>query len=145
MPPVNQVRFDVKVQPGTVAAKATATKGKSAPLTRYGFVFSVPPEQIAFSDGPDGVYRGAVEFDVVAFDANGRQVTMLSQTLKMPLSVDAYADFVQKPLQFRQQIDLPPGQINVRVGILDKVSSKVGTLEIPLTVAKKPSAAVAGK
>lgn len=142
MPPVNQVRFDVQVQPGVEAAKASGAKGKNA-LTRYGFVFSVPPGQIAFTDGGDGVYRGALEFDVVAFDASGRQVTMLSQTLKMPLSVDGYADFVQKPLQFRQQIDLPAGQMVVRAGILDKVSNKVGTLEIPLTVAK--AAVVAGK
>jgi hypothetical protein len=37
-----------------------------------------------------------------------------------------------------QQIDLPPGEIFLRVGVLDGVSDKVGTLEIPLIV-KKPA------
>jgi VWFA-related protein len=143
-PPVNQILFDVKVQPATETVKKNAAKGKSVTLTRYGFVFTVPTKQIAFTDGPDGVYRGAMEFDVVAFGADGRQVTMLSQTLNMPLTPDAYADFVQKPLEFRQQIDLPVGQMNVRAGIFDKMSNKVGTLEIPLTVAK-PGPVVAGK
>ena len=33
-----------------------------------------------------------------------------------------------------QQIDLPPGQISLHVGILDNVNSKVGTLEVPVYV-----------
>jgi hypothetical protein len=51
---------------------------------------------------------------------------------------------VEQPLQFAQQIDLPVGQMYVRVGVLDKVSNKVGTVEIPLSVAKG-SGVVAGR
>jgi len=41
------------------------------------------------------------------------------------------------PIGFTQQIDLPPGQLFVRVGVLDHATNKVGTLELPLTVGRK--------
>jgi hypothetical protein len=46
--------------------------------------------------------------------------------------------FIATPFQFNQQLDLPRGKFTLRVGILDSVSKKVGSLEIPLTVGKKP-------
>jgi len=43
----------------------------------------------------------------------------------------------QRPIRFTQQIDLPPGQPFLRVGVLDHATNKVGTLELPLTVGKR--------
>jgi hypothetical protein len=40
-------------------------------------------------------------------------------------------------VRFFQQIDLPVGQLFIRVGVLDTTSNKVGTLELPLKVGKK--------
>ena len=40
-------------------------------------------------------------------------------------------------IRFTQQIDLPPGQIFVRVGVLDRTTDKIGTLELPLKVGRK--------
>jgi hypothetical protein len=64
----------------------------------------------------------------------------------MPLDDFGYQQFMQQPFHFRQQIDLPAGQLFVRIGVLDHTSNKVGTLEIPLKVEKglaikKPDAA----
>jgi len=89
-----------------------------------------------------------VEFDVAAFDSDGKLVTTLSQTQKLPLTTEEYQQFIATPFQFFQQLDLPPGQFTLRIGILDTVSNKLGTLEIPLTVGKKPAsppAAATGK
>jgi hypothetical protein len=59
--------------------------------------------------------------------------------LKMPLSDSTYQQLMKnhEPVRFFQQIDLPPGPLFVRVGVLDATSDKVGTLELPLTVGKK--------
>jgi hypothetical protein len=43
----------------------------------------------------------------------------------------------KEPIRFLEQIDLPPGQLFVRVGVLDRTSNKVGTLELPLKVGKR--------
>jgi hypothetical protein len=77
-----------------------------------------------------------VEFDVVASDVFGKLVTSVSRTMPLTLSVDEYAEFVKTPFQFAQQIDLPAGDVFVKAGVLDGVSKKVGTVEVPVKVAK---------
>jgi hypothetical protein len=59
----------------------------------------------------------------------------------MNLSMEQYDEFAAKrSFAFVQQLDLPLGQIALHVGILDKVTSKVGTLEISVYVRPvKPS------
>jgi VWFA-related protein len=109
--------------------------------TRYTFVYAVPQSQIAFTANPDGSRTGALEFDLGAYDPSGRLVNSLSQTMHMPLTPDEYAEFVRTPFQFSQQLDLPPGPITLRVGILDPTSNKVGTLELQITVPKTHAAA----
>jgi hypothetical protein len=149
-----QLQFDVRVEPSTEPVNpldppvmgALNPKLKRARLARYGFLFTLPPSQIDFADAGGGTYSGSVEFDVAAFDSDGKLVTTLNQTQKLPLTTDEYQQFIATPFQFFQQIDLPPGQFTLRVGVFDTVSNKLGTLELPLTVGKKPAAsAVADK
>jgi len=153
VPTSSQLLFDVRVEPSTTPAKPTdppvlgtldpKLTGKA--LVRYDFQYVFPARQLTFASGPNGAHNGSVEFDVVAYDVYGKRITALSQTIKLPLTAEQYQQMVksQTPFQFFQQIDLPPGEMFIRVGVLDGVSDKVGTTEIPLTVHKKPAAAAA--
>jgi hypothetical protein len=146
-PPATQLLFDVRVEPNTEPANpfdppvmgALNPKLRTTPLTRYSLLYALPQSQIAFADAGGGTYTGSVEFDAVAFDTDGKLVTSLSQTQKLPLTNEEYGEFIATPFQFFQQIDLPPGQFTLRIGVLDGVSNKVGTVEIPLTVGKIPA------
>jgi hypothetical protein len=120
-------------------------KLKDKSLTRYDFNNAIPARQIAFTDGPNGTHNGSLELDIAVYDADAKLVTGLSQTVKMPLSDDRYRQFIQGPFRISQQIDLPAGQLFVRIGILDRTSNKVGTLEIPLTVTKGSGMVTAGR
>jgi hypothetical protein len=151
MPPATQLLFDVKAEPSTQPPNPTDPrvlgaldpKLKDKPLTRYGFLFTVPSSQIAFT-GPDaGTYNGSMEFGVAAYDADGKLVNSRSQSMPFPLTAAEYVDFVGTPFQFFQQLDLPPGLITLRVGVLDSVSQRVGTIDIPVVVPKNPDRAVA--
>jgi VWFA-related protein len=143
--PSTELLFDVKFATTTNAPGPTdppvigfpAPEFKSKPLTRYDLLYSIPPDQIAFTTAPDGSRNASVQFDVVASDVFSKVITSISRTLQLPLSPDEYDQFLLSPFQFLQQIDLPAGQTFVRVGILDEASKKIGTLEIPLTVPKK--------
>lgn len=144
-PPATQILFDVRMEPSSVAAKPEdpAVMGtldasfKDKPLTRYGLQYDVLPSQIAFTDGPGGTHNGSLGLDVVVFDVTGKLVTGLSQTVKMSLNNKTVAN--NEPIDFSQQIDLPPGRFLVRIGVFDGVSNKVGTLGIPLTVPRNPA------
>jgi len=145
LPPSTQLLFDVQVEPSTVPPKpddppvmgTLDPKVKKDHLIRYGFQYAIPARQIAFTEGPNNTHKGAMELDIAAYDTDGHLVTGLSQTVNMPLSDTRYKEFIKGPFRFFQQLDLPPGQLFLRVGILDPTSNKVGTLEIPLTVPKK--------
>jgi VWFA-related protein len=142
--------FDVGVAPSTIAPKPTDPpvmgtldpKLRGKRLTRYGFTYLVPAQQIKFVDGPKGpgggslTHQGSLEFDIAVFDSNDKLLTGLSQTLKMPVSDATYRQLAagKSPVRFFQQIDLPQGQMFVRVGVLDPATDKVGTLELPLKV-----------
>jgi hypothetical protein len=152
MPTSEQIIFDVRVEPSAMAAKAgdppvmgtLDARFKDKPLTRYEFSTSISAGRLAYTDGPNGTHNGSVELDIAAYDADAKLVTGLSQTVTMSLNDTTVAS--NKPLNFSQQIDLPAGQLFVRIGVLDKTSNKVGTLEIPLKVEKglatmKPDAA----
>jgi hypothetical protein len=154
VPTSSQLLFTVKVDPlsdtvnppeakvlGTLDAKLA---GK--PLRRYLFQFSMPGQQITFTDTKDGMHKAAVEFDIASYDVYGKLLTSLSQSIDLPLTTDRYKKLQTSPFQVTQGLDLPIGEQFVRVGILDANSDKVGTVEIPLVVGKKstPSVAPAG-
>ncbi len=146
LPTSQQILFDVAVNPDTAPPKpgTPPVLGTLDPklagkhLTRYSFGYSLPARQITFTDGPNGTHLADVEFDIAAFDSDDRRLTGLSQTVKASLSQPTFQKDVDggQPIRFTQQIDLPPGQLFIRVGVLDRTSNKVGTLELPLKVSK---------
>jgi VWFA-related protein len=142
-PAATQILFDVGVWPSNPAASASsppqpAPKSKSGTpvkTVRYEIHYGFPPSEIAFTEDANGVLHGSLEFDAVAYDLIRRRVALLTQTVTMNLSPAEYDDFIAKhAFSFVQQLDLPPGAISLHVGILDKVTSKVGTLEVPVFV-----------
>jgi hypothetical protein len=100
--------------------------------------YAVPSQQIVFKDGGKQTHNGNLDFDIAVFDSNDKLLTGLSQIVKVTLSDDKYKQMLanQEPIKLYQQIDLPPGQLFLRVGVLDHNSDKAGTLELPLKIAK---------
>jgi hypothetical protein len=81
-----------------------------------------------------GKLHGSLEFDIAAYNIDRKLVAHLTQTVDLPLALELLDQFESKPYRLNQHINLPPGPISLHVGILDTVSNKVGTLEIPLNV-----------
>jgi VWFA-related protein len=152
VPTSSQLLFTVRVDPVSDTVNPPDAKvlgsldpklqGKS--LRRYEFQFSMPGRQVTFTDAPGGMHHASLEFDLVAYDVYGKLITDLSQSIDLPLTADRYKQLQGQPFRVVQQLDLPPGEIFLRAGILDRTSDKVGTTEIPLTVNRKsaPAAAV---
>jgi VWFA-related protein len=135
-PAATQVLFDARVEPGATpaAAPVPASLPASTPLklVPYDFLFAVPQDQVAFVDGPNGTHTGTLKFAITAYDIDGKLVSRLNQTVHLDLNDDQYRQFLTQPLRYHQQLSLPGGQLAVRLGVLDGVSNKVGTMEISL-------------
>jgi VWFA-related protein len=144
MPTSQQFLFDVHVEPNTEPAKpsdpavmgALDAKLKGRPLARYSFQFEFPGHQIAFTEGQDDTYKGGLEFDLVAYDGDGNVLTSLRQAIQIHPDMYQLQDITAAPFHYSEQLDLPAGALFVRVGVLDRTANKMGTLEIPITVAK---------
>jgi len=145
--------FDVRVAPTTQSPKPSdpplvgeldpRLKGRS--LVRYDLEYFFPTRQITFTQDASGAQKASLQFEVAAYDVYGKLITRISQKRDLELAPDKYQQFVKaRDQQYFQQIDLPHGEIFLRVGILDGVSDRVGTLEIPLLVTKN-SAVQAGQ
>jgi hypothetical protein len=146
VPTSSQVLFSVSVVPNPEPLKpADATimgtldpRLKDKPLVRYAIQYSLPSRQVTFSENPDGTRRCSLEFDLAAYDVFGKRISGLSQTISpRPITPEQYQQTIKTPFRFLQQLDIPPGEVFLRVGVLDAVSDRAGTLEIPLVVSKK--------
>jgi VWFA-related protein len=144
MPTSQGVLFDVQVEPSTETVKpgdpavfgVLDVKLKAKPLARYGFTYAFPGREIVLKPADDGTQRGSLEFDLAAYDGDGNVVTSLRQAIELNLTAEQAAQLAHSPFRYFQQLDLPAGALFVRVGVLDRTANKVGTVEIPVTVAK---------
>jgi hypothetical protein len=50
------------------------------------------------------------------------------------LRPEAYQEVMRTGLPFHQELDLKPGSYTLRLGVLDRGSQKIGTVDVPLTV-----------
>ena len=149
VPTSSQILFDVRVEPhtgeinppGTKPAGVLNPKLQDKVLKRYDVQYIFPGRQIMFTDAPNNMRHGALQFEVAAYDVNGTMLNSISQSVDLPLNTDAYIKLQKTPFQFFQQLDLPPGDIFLRIGIHDVTAARVGTLEIPLTVTRKSTPA----
>lgn len=135
--PATQILFDAKVAPYAGPPSAVAAKIASSRRMPYDLVVALPQSQIAFADAADGKRTANLEFAFDAYDLSGKLLGRNSQSFTVSLTPEQYRQFIRKPVLFHQQLALFSGSLFLRVGVLDNVSNKVGTLEIPVTVPKK--------
>jgi VWFA-related protein len=143
-PAATQVVFAVRAQPAAAPATRDASpiigslnpelKGK--PLVRYSFAFDLPRDKITLAAQPDGSRKASFELAIAAYDVQGRVVNSLDEKRTLTLKPDAVAGFLQKPFVVPVEIDLPPGALSLRTGVLDLPSQEIGIVEIPLSVTK---------
>jgi VWFA-related protein len=95
---------------------------------------------VQFADAPENKKRAQVDCMVIAFDSAGKEIAHASDTLDATVPMNAYAAIQKYGLPAHQLISLPPGRYNLRIGVMDRTTQQIGTVDAPLVV---PGAAVA--
>ncbi|HEY6444951.1 MAG TPA: VWA domain-containing protein [Acidobacteriaceae bacterium] len=144
-PPLSQVIFNVRVLPAGDAAVSNdkVTAGGAGVLAttlkkprRYMVDYWIDPRGLDHQTLPDGSVETKVELTEVAYDDEGIRVNYTDQGLDLSQSAQQAALALKGGLPLHQQIDLPAGNVYLRVGVHDLVSGNIGTLEIPVAAGK---------
>ncbi|HVZ16145.1 MAG TPA: VWA domain-containing protein [Terriglobales bacterium] len=123
MPPATMLYF-------TATPKLPAASNQSVHLS-----YSVNANGLTFEDttAHDGKHVVA-DFMVIAFDKDGKEVAHASDTLDGTIPNSLYESTLRSGIPASQEIALKPGVYNLRIGVQDRVSQRIGTLDVPLTV-----------
>lgn len=96
--------------------------------------YAVDGHDIAFSNGTDHRKLASVDFVATAWDKDLKLVSHKTDTMDATLRPEAYQEVMRTGLPFHQELDLKPGSYTLRLGVLDRGSQKIGTVDVPLTV-----------
>jgi len=102
--------------------------------------YVIDSNSVQFADAPENKKRAQVDCMVIAFDSSGKEIAHASDTLDATAPMNAYAAIQKYGLPAHQLISLPPGRYNLRIGVMDRTTQQIGTVDAPLVV---PASAVA--
>lgn len=145
-PPLSQIVFEARVlgadDPAAKQVKVSAapagelTQSLKTPVHRYLVDFAVDPRGITWGALPGGQTHAEIELSVVAWDADGKRVNYTDRGFAVNLDAQQSAATAKSGLPLHQEIDLPAGEVYLRVAVHDLPSGRIGSLEIPVMVAK---------
>lgn len=133
MPDFDQILFKVQVvpknpQPSADAKRAGNNTKLKAPFMRYEVNFAVALSDIAMGSDANGARSGRVEIMLVAFSPNGQILNFVKKRSNLMMDSKMYEATRQVGMQVHEEIDVPAGEIYLRVGIYDLNSGKCGTV-----------------
>jgi VWFA-related protein len=143
-PSSSQILFKLRLLPVDELSNAEQSAASVTPTTnamtvkepkrKYALDFAISAEDVSLSATPDGVRHGTVEFEAIAYDADGNVLNGIRGAMVNNLTPATFQRVSVSGIPLRQTIDLPVGAVFLRVGVHDPATGKVGSLEIPLRI-----------
>ncbi len=96
--------------------------------------YVVNPNSVTFTDVPDGLKRIVLDCIVIAYDKDGHEVAHASDTMAGTIKPAAFETVMNNGIPAQQELTLPPGAYNLRLGVMDRPSQQIGTVDVPLVI-----------
>jgi VWFA-related protein len=141
MPNSTQVLYGVRVapltpQPAPDAKRAGNNAKLTGPTTRYSVDFMVRWTDLALETTANGLHRGKIQANLLAYDRDGNAVNWVGMTQGMDLKPEIFAAIQKSGVPVHLEIDLPSSAAYLETGVYDWSSGKAGTLEVPINSVK---------
>jgi VWFA-related protein len=81
-----------------------------------------------------GRKKPQVQFVAIAWDTTGKQCATFSGVVDAVLSPAQLDSLFRTGLQIHKEMVLKPGSYQLRLGVMDRLSGRIGTLDVPLTI-----------
>ena len=120
VPVSTQFIMEAKVVPAEASGEATKID------------FFIDVHELALTE-LNGQKSPLVDFFAVAWDGNGKDHGRFSEEFHS-VSEAEYQSLLKTGLRVHQEMQLEPGSYQLRLGVMDRLSGRIGTLDVPLTV-----------
>jgi VWFA-related protein len=97
--------------------------------------YVIDARHMLFTEGPDLRKHAKIEMVAVAWDSNGKPARSESQTLELALKPETYETVFGQGIRSQMKLQLKPGDYQLRLGIMEDATGKLGTIELPYKVA----------
>jgi VWFA-related protein len=123
VPAATQIVFQAQVEP-------PSEKSKKVVVT-----FHIDPRTLAFEHKDGGMESARLSCTVWAYGKDKDKPTMSSGTVNANLKANEYQQMMQQRfLPCDRQLELKPGTYALRMGVLDRVTNKIGTASAQVVV-----------
>ena len=136
-PDLNQT-FSLMMQPASPPSTTLIIKARVIPPdapggpTRIDYLVDV--HDLTFNQSADHRQAPDVMFVAAAWDTAGSPKGNVSASFHLPLNAGQLDVLARTGLQIHQEIMLKPGTYQLRLGVLDRISGKMGTLDVTLAI-----------
>jgi hypothetical protein len=96
--------------------------------------YSIDLGGVDFNDTADNRKRALLDCMTVALDGSGNIAGQVANTVDATLGPQEFQSLQRTGLPMHQELVLPPGTYDLRVGVLDRASQRIGTINLPLVV-----------
>lgn len=96
--------------------------------------YAINPQDVTFDDTPDNRKHLALDLMAVAWQKDGKSGGESSDKLDTAVSLTVYRNAMQSYVPAHQELELKPGTYSLRLGVVDRNSRRIGTLDVPLTI-----------
>jgi VWFA-related protein len=135
--------FKLAMQPNVPNSTTLIFKGRVRPAegqekkTQIDFLVDV--HDLSLTQSADGRSQPNILFVATVRDAKGQPVDSDAASYRQPLSKPELQSLLSTGLQLHQEMELKSGAYVVRLGVVDRLSGKMGTLDVPLKIAPDPN------
>jgi len=96
--------------------------------------YAINAQDVTFIDTPDNLKHLALDLMAVAWDKNGKSGGESSDKIDTSVALSSYQNAMRSYIPAHQELEVKPGTYTLRLGVVDRNSRRIGTLDVPLTV-----------
>ncbi len=96
--------------------------------------FAIDPRSLSFRRGSDDLDHAEINCVVWAYPVKGDPIREEGGTISAALKEDVYQQLLRSSFPCQRALDLKPGRYTLRLGVLDRTTSLIGTSSAQVTV-----------
>jgi VWFA-related protein len=96
--------------------------------------YAISPSDVTFIDTPEKTKHVMLDLMAVAWDKNGKAAAEDSGKIDTAVPLNVYQNVMHSFIPAHQELEVKPGTYTLRVGVVDRNSRKIGTLDVPLEI-----------